>query len=171
MGWPRSGGAGAPLSHLLLRTGGTGNTDRRERRRLLQRDLAGTAQLEQREERDRLLDPRQSDDLLLEVEAVSATEQRAELLQEPGNRREAKLEVSERDLRRLGRQSMQQYDERLRILFAEAPLPLRSQRRRPEPEEPVALRGQPFAEPLGGALDPPVLLQAPRQLLGRFGRL
>ena len=39
---------------------GAGNPDRGERRGLLERDLAGLAQLEQGEERDGLLDPRQA---------------------------------------------------------------------------------------------------------------
>ena len=42
----------------------------------------------------------------------------------------------------------------------------RRERRRPEPEEPVALVGEPLREPLRGLLDPPVLLEPPRQLLG-----
>jgi hypothetical protein len=79
--------------------------------------------------------------------------------------------MGERNLRRLGRKRVEQHDQRLRILVGQATLALRRQRRRPEPEEPVALRLEPLGEPLRSALDPPVLLEPPRQLLGRFGRL
>ena len=72
---PSSSGDG----HSFL---GARDPNRRERRGLLDRDLAGLAQLEQREERDRLLDPREPVDLLLEVEPAPPAEQRPEPLEE-----------------------------------------------------------------------------------------
>ena len=57
------------------------------------------------------------------------------------------------------------------VLRPDPPLAARRKRRRPEPEEPVALAGQPFREPLGRTLDPPVFLKAARQLLRGLRRL
>ena len=78
--------------------------------------------------------------------------------------------MRERDLRRLGGQGPQQRHERRRILRRQPPLPARRQRSRPEPEEASPLRREPLGQPLRRALDPPVLLEPPRELLGRLLR-
>ena len=57
------------------------------------------------------------------------------------------------------------FGELLRILRREPPLRLGRQRRRPDPEEPVALRRQPFRQPARRLLHAPVLGQPPCQLL------
>ena len=145
-----------------------GDADRGERRRLLERDLTGAAQLQQREERDRLLDARQPCHLVVEIEPLTASENRPELLEEPRHRREPKLEMRERDLRWLSRKHPQRRRERLGILLRQPALATRRKRRGAEPEVPVTLVRKPFREPLRCALDPPVLLEAPCQLFRRF---
>ena len=57
-------------------TAGSGDADRRERRGLRDRDLAALAQLEQCEERNGLLDARQTRDLGVEVETLAPSEGR-----------------------------------------------------------------------------------------------
>ena len=61
--------------------------------------------------------------------------------------------------------------ELLRLLRRERHLDLRRERRRPEPEEPVALALEPVAQPAGRVLHPPVLGEPPRELLGGGLRL
>ena len=97
-------------------------------------------------------------------------EQRAEALEELRDRREAQRHVRERRRRRLGRERAQRRRELLGILRGERPLGPRRERRRAEPEEAVALRLEPLGEPAGGLLDPPVLGEPPRELLGRLAR-
>ena len=53
---------------------GAGDPDGCERGALCERDLAGLAQLEQREERDGLLDAREAGDLAVEVEHAAPPE-------------------------------------------------------------------------------------------------
>ena len=147
------------------------NPDRRERRGLLDRDLAGAAQIEQSEERDGLLDPRELAHLLVEVEARPAPQDGAEPLDELRHRREAQRHVRERHLRRLDREHADHLRELLGLLRRERRLDLRRERRRPEPEEPVALGLEPLPQPAGRVLHPPVLGEPPRELLGRGLRL
>ena len=79
--------------------------------------------------------------------------------------------MRERDLRRLDREQAHHLREPLRLLRRERRLDLRRERRRPEPEEAVALGLEPLAQPAGGLLHPPVLGEPPRELLGRRLRL
>ena len=72
--------------------------------------------------------------------------------------------------RRLGEQA-QRRRELLGILRREPPLRPRRERRRAEPEEAVALAGEPLGEPGGRLLHPPVLGEPARELLGRLLRL
>jgi hypothetical protein len=76
--------------------------------------------------------------------------------------------MTERDLRRLRSEQPQHGAERGRILRRERRLDLRRKRRRAEPEEPVALRREPLAEPGRGLLRAPVLGEPPRELLRRL---
>ena len=71
----------------------------------------------------------------------------------------------QRDVRRLLREQPQHRGERLRLLRGEFPLRPRRERRRPEPEEPVALGCEPLGQPPGRVLHAAVLLEAPRELL------
>ena len=66
------------------------------------------------------------------------------------------------------REQPQHGAERLGILRRERRLDLRRERRRPEPEVPVALRREPLAEPRRGFLRAPVLGEPPRKLLRRL---
>jgi hypothetical protein len=74
--------------------------------------------------------------------------------------------MSERHRRRLSRQRPERRRQRRGLLLLEPPLGLRSERRRPEPEEPSALGLQPLHEPGRRLLDPAVLGQALGQLFG-----
>ena len=117
---------------------------------MVERDLAGLAQLEQREERDRLVDARERSHLRVEIEASAAAKHGAEALEELGNRREAERHVRERDLRRrLGKQP-QHCRELLRILLRELALGPRRKRRRADTEVAVALAGESLGQPAGG---------------------
>src|SRR5438067_4299726 len=142
--------------------------DRRERCRLVDRELACTAELEQREERRCLLEARQLGHLGLEVELDAPTEERAKSLEELRDGREAQRHVRERDLRRLLREELKHARQRLGILRRELRLDLRRESRRPDPEEAVALRGESLAQPGRSLLRAPVLREAPRELLGRL---
>src|SRR5205823_5983542 len=133
-GSSKSGGAGGPEFPPL---GGARNSDRGEGRSLGECDLARVPQLEQRKERDRLLDPRELPDLALEVEAAAAPQHGAEPLQELRDGREAKLHVRERESRRLGRQRAQRARELRRILWRKPALRPWGERRGAEPEEAV----------------------------------
>ena len=105
---------------------------------------------------------------MVEIEPLTPPEHGPELLQEPRDRREPKLEMRERDLRRLRREQPQHSREPFGILRRKPALATRGKRRGAEPEVPVALASKPFREPLRRALDPPVLLEAPRQLFRRL---
>jgi hypothetical protein len=144
---------------------GAGNPDRGERCGLVERDLAGLAQLEQGEERDRLVDARQLAHLGVEVEAAPAAQHRTEPLQELGDGREAQRHVRERELRRRLGERAQRGREALRILWRELPLRFRRERRRADAEVAVALGREPLREPAGRLLHPSVLGQAPCKLL------
>src|SRR3954454_4855215 len=98
------------------------DANRCERRRLLDPDLPGLAELEQSEQRDRLLDAGEALGLLVEVEAAAAPEQRAEALEELDDRREAEAHVRERDLGRRRRESADRAGELLRVLRGDARL-------------------------------------------------
>src|SRR6185437_4612764 len=168
-GCRRSGGADGPLrgpfclGGVLLRE--ATDPDRRERRRLLDRQLAGAPQLEQREKRRGLLEPRELCDLGLEVEARTPPEQPAEALEELRHGREAQRHVRERDVGRILREQANRTGERLGILRRELRGDLRRERRRAEAEEAVALAGKALAEPAGRLLRAPVLGEPPGELL------
>jgi hypothetical protein len=68
---------------------------------------------------------------VVEVEPLPPPQNRPELLEEPGHRREPKLQVRERHLGRLGREHSQRRGQRLRILLREPTLATRRERRRP----------------------------------------
>ena len=135
---------------------------------LLDAKLVELPQLEEREERRRLLQPRQPVHLLVERESPAAPKHRAESLEEPRDGRERELHVGERDLRRLGREQAKRGAELLGILRREPELRLRRQRRRAEPEVPVRLRVEPLREPRGRRLHAPVRLEPLGQLLRRL---
>jgi hypothetical protein len=61
---------------------GAGDADGRERGCLGERNLAGLAELEQREEGDGLLDPRKSARLRVEVEDAACAQDGSEALEE-----------------------------------------------------------------------------------------
>src|SRR5439155_884053 len=82
--------------------------------------------------------------------------------------------VHRQRLRRHDQERLERPGERIdRVGRAQAERALHAGRKRrgPEPEEPVALTGQALREPLGRALDPPVLLEPARQLLRGLRRL
>jgi hypothetical protein len=133
------------------------DADRSERRRLLDCKLAGAPKLEQREKCGCLLEPRQLRYLGLEVEFRAPAEQRAEPLEELRDRREAQRHVRQGDVGRILCEQPEDACQRLRILLRERDLDLWRQRSRAEPEEAVALRGQPLAEPGGCLFGAPVL--------------
>ena len=108
---------------------------------------------------------------MIEVEPLPASEHRAKPIQELRHGRKAKLEMRQRDFRRLSREHEQRRRQRRGILLPDPPLAARRERSRPEPEEPIALAGQALRKPFGGSLDPPVLLEPARQLLGCLRRL
>src|SRR5438067_2580116 len=162
----RSGGEDGPCRSPPLF--GASDPDRRERRRLLELDLAAAAQLEQREERDRLLDPRQPGHLGVEVEAAASAQNGTKTREELHHGWKPKLHVRERNRRRLGREPAQRIRERGRILGREPALDLWSEGRRPQPEEPVGLRLEQLGEELCAALRPPVGREPPRQLARRL---
>src|SRR5205085_3178416 len=147
------------------------DADRRERRGLLDGDLPGLPQLEQREQRHGLLHTRKPSRLLVEVEPAPAPQQRAEPRQELLDRREAQLEVRERDLPRQRRQRSQRLAQTLRPLRRQLTRGRRRERRRPEPEEARALRFEPLREPGGTGLRAPVLGEPPGELVGCLLRL
>ena len=129
-------------------------------------DLARLAQLEQREEGDRLVDARQRPDLGVEVEAPPSAEQRAEALEELRDGRKPQRHVRERDLRRRLGEQPQRRGEPLRVLRGRAVASAcGASARRPDAEVAVALAGEALGEPRGRLLHPAVLGQAPRELL------
>ena len=96
------------------------NPDRRERRRLLDRELAGARGARARARKATPCStPREPGHLLVEVEARAPAQQRAEALEELRDRREAERHVRERDLRRLLREHAERLRERLGILRRE----------------------------------------------------
>ena len=129
------------------------------------------AQLEQCQERDRLLDPRQLGRLLVEVEAPAPPQERAEALEELHDRREAEAHVGERDVGRRRRERAERSRERLRRLRRDLRLGRGRERRRAEAEVAVVLRRQPVEQPAGRLLDLPELLEPPGELLGRLVRV
>jgi hypothetical protein len=147
---------------------GSVNPHGRERDGLLDADLAALAQLEQREKGHCLLDSAQPGDLALEVQEAPPPQHRAEPLDELRHRWEAQRHVVQRHRGRVGGERPQRGRERLRVLRRQLRLRARRERRRPQPEEPVALRGKPLREPLRRDLHAPVLGEPPRQLLGRL---
>src|SRR2546421_359264 len=147
------------------------DADRRERRRLLDRELTRAPELEHRKEGGRLLEPGHLPHLRVEVELRAPAQERAEPLEELRDGREAQGHVRERDLRRLLREHAQRPRERLGILRRELRGDLRRERRRAEAEVAVALGREPFAQPGRGLLRAPVLREPPRELLGGLLRL
>src|SRR6476659_8346236 len=105
---------------------------------------------------------------MLEIEARTPPQYRPKLLEEPRHGREAQLEMSQRDLRGLRDQRLQQDRQRSWILLREPPLHGGRQRSRPEPEVALAFRRQTLGQPLRRSLDPALLLEPPSQLLGRL---
>src|SRR6266508_298208 len=144
-GWRRLGGAGVPRNGPFVHGRAfllhPSDADGSERRRLADRDLVRAAQLEQRQEGDRLLGARQPCQLGIEVEAEATPQERAEALEELRHGREAKLHVCQRHRRRLCCEQAENTRQGLWILRREPPFRLGSQRSRPKPEEPVALPG------------------------------
>ena len=157
---------------------GSGNPYRGERGGLAEADLARLAQLEQREERDRLLDPRQAGDLGVEVEAAAPGEQRAEALEELGDGREAERHVPERDVRRRrGERAERRRERRRPAARAAAPRVARAAPARGGTSGRARLRAARRAR--RRLLHAPVLGEPPRELLrgllglevGELGRL
>ena len=148
-----------------------GDTDGGEGSGLRERDLAGLAELEQREEGDGLLDPREAGDLAVEVEHAAAAKDRAEALEKLGDGRKAKGHVREGHLRRRDGQPFERRGELGGILVREPPLGTRRERCRAEAEVPLPLRLEPLAQPHGCLLHAPVLGQTARELLGGLLRL
>src|SRR5262249_58059398 len=100
------------------------DTNRRERRGLLDRQLAGAAELQQREEGRRLLETRHLPPLRLEVEARPPAQERAEALEKLRDRREAEGYVRERNVRRVLGEQAKHPRQRLGILRRERRLDL-----------------------------------------------
>src|SRR6266545_513384 len=169
-GYSRSGGADCPSVGPFMFVAGflpaPRDSDRREGGGLFDRDLAGATEIEEREERHGLLDARELPHLLFEVEARTPPQHGAEPLEELRHGREAQRHVLERDLRRLDRQQADHLRELLRVLRPERRLDLRGERRRAEPEVPLALRREPLPQPRRRVLHPPVFGEPPRELLG-----
>src|SRR5207302_7976116 len=93
---------------------------------------------------------------------------RPEAREKPLHRREGESHVRERNLRRLRCQRPQRRRERLPPLGSDAPFRSGRERGGAEPEEPIALLLEPPREPARRLLDPPVLLEPARELLGRL---
>ena len=130
------------------------------------RDLPCLAQLEQREEGDRLLDPRERPDLLVEDEASAAAQNGSKPLQEERDGRKGECDVAQRGRRRLGGKGSESRGERRGLLRGERPLGGRSKRSRPQPEIPVGLGVELLLEPARGRPEAPVL----REPLGELAR-
>ena len=158
--------SGRSIRHLFAV--GTGNPDRGKRGCLLEPDLPCLAQLQQRQERDGLVDTRQRAHLGVEVETASRAQHGAEALEELGDGREAQRHVRERDLRRRRSEQPQRRRELLRVLRGELALGPRRQRGRADAEVAVALAGETLAQPCSRLLHPAVLGEPPRKLLGRL---
>ena len=105
------------------------DTDWGEGGGLCEHDLAGLAQLEQCEEGDGLLDPREAGDLAVEVEDAAAAKDRTKALEELRDGREAEGHVREGHLRRGHGQSSQRIREERWILLGQPPLRARRERR------------------------------------------
>ena len=118
--------------------------------RLAESDLAGLAQLEEREERDGLLDAGEALDLGVEVEDAPAAEQRAEAFEELRHRREAERHVAERHGRWRDGERTQRSAERFGILRRKAALDAWRERSRPDAEPAILLGAEALEEP-GGA--------------------
>ena len=108
---------------------------------------------------------------MLEVEPRPPAQQTAKPPEKLRHRRETKLEMRERDLWRLGGERAQHHSECRRILRREPTLTARGERSGAEPEESILFGNQPLAKPFGRSLDPPVLLEPLRELLGGLLRL
>ena len=76
--------------------------------------------------------------------------------------------MCERDVRRLDGQGPDRLDEAQRLLRGEAPLRVGCERCRADPEVALALAVEPLAQPDRCVLHPPILGEAPRELLGRL---
>ncbi len=132
---------------------------------LAQSDLAGLAQLEEREERHGLLDAGEPLDLGVEVEDAPAAEQRTEAFEELRHRREAKRHVAERHGRWRDRERTQRRAERFGILRRKATLDAWRQRSRPDAEPAILLGAEALDEPGGSLLHAPVLREPSGELL------
>ena len=115
--------------------------------------------LEQGEEGDGLLDPRERLDLLVEDEAAAAAKDRAEALEEERDRREGQRDVAERRRRRFRSERAQSSRQRFRLLGSERTLGHGRERRRSEAEEAVGLGVELVLEPARGGAEAPVLGQ------------
>ena len=143
-----------------------GHRDRRERGSLVETHLAGLAQLEQGDERDRLLEAREPGDLVVEAKPGAPAHERSEALEEALDRRQLERQVGERRAGRLGGEGAERGGESCRLLRCERTLRPRRKRRRAEPEEAVGLLRQALLQPGRAGLDAPVLGEPLRQLGG-----
>ena len=150
---------------------GAPDSYRRERRVLVELELVALAQLEQREERRRLLETCQRRHLVVEHEARPAREQRAEPLEEAGDGRERGAACGASETSGGSAASA-------RIAPASASGSCGATRisargaigAGPSAVEAVRLRVEPLREPGSRSLDPPVLGEPRGKLLGRLGR-
>ena len=147
---------------------GPADPDRRERRRLLERDLARAAQLEQGQERDRLLDSRQPRRPPRRGRRPCAARAAHGTARGTATRAGSAARGARARPTAARRPAAAARPPATRAPAAPAAARPAAQRRRPEPEEPVALTFQPLREPGRSLLRAPVLGQPARQLLRRL---
>src|SRR5437763_3498272 len=107
-------------------------------------------------------------ELRVEVEDPPPAQDGTEALQKLLHRRKAKLQVRERDRRRLRGQQAQRLRQPLRLLRSKLPFTPRRQWCGADPEEAIAVGLQPLRQPGGRLLRAPVFGEAPRQFLRRL---